>query len=87
MPSFGQGKSNWAKPMRMLTVNCGQNSVLGAFHFEFSEGGKWGRVRYQCCKAGGAPVTFDPRGQARVEDCGIKISSCLKRIIFEDQIC
>jgi len=50
--------------MRMLTVNCGQNSVLGAFHFEFSEGGKWGRVRYQCCKAGGAPVTFDPRGQA-----------------------
>jgi len=63
VPSFGQAKSNWAKPMRMLTVNCGQNSVLGAFHFEFSEGGKWGRVRYQCCKAGGAPVTFDPRGQ------------------------
>ena len=64
MPSFGQAKANWEKPMRMLTVNCGQNSVLGAFHFEFSEGGKWGRVRYQCCKAGGAPVTFDPRGQA-----------------------
>ena len=49
--------------MRMLTVTCGHNSVLGGFHFEFSEGGRWGRVRYQCCKAGGAPVTFDPRGQ------------------------
>ena len=63
VPSFGQEKTYWTKPMRMLTVTCGHNSVLGGFHFEFSEGGKWGRVRYQCCKAGGAPVTFDARGQ------------------------
>lgn len=63
VPSFGQEKTHWSKPMRMLTVTCGHNSVLGGFHFEFSEGGRWGRVRYQCCKAGGAPVTFDPRGQ------------------------
>lgn len=47
----------------MLQANCGENSVLGGFHFEFSEGGKWQRVRYRCCKAGGAPVTMDPRGQ------------------------
>ena len=31
--------------MRMMPVSCGQNAVLGGFHFEFSEGGKWGRVR------------------------------------------
>ncbi|CAE7490946.1 unnamed protein product [Symbiodinium pilosum] len=61
--SFGQSINNWAKPIRMMHVSCGQNAVLGSFHFEFSEGGKWGRVRYQCCKAGGAPVSFDPRGQ------------------------
>ena len=34
-----------AKPIRMMPVSCGQNAVLGSFHFEFSEGGKWGRVR------------------------------------------
>lgn len=63
IPSFSQSISHWAKPIRMMPVSCGQNAVLGSFHFEFSEGGKWGRVRYQCCKAGGAPVSFDPRGQ------------------------
>eukprot|EP00438_Fugacium_kawagutii_P028788 Skav211403 [mRNA] locus=scaffold1528:353176:354136:- [translate_table: standard] len=63
VPSFGQEKTYWTKPMRMMTVTCGHDSVLGGFHFEFSEGGRWGRVRYQCCKAGGAPVSFDPRGQ------------------------
>ncbi|CAE7268614.1 unnamed protein product, partial [Symbiodinium microadriaticum] len=61
--SFDQSIHHWAQPIRMLPVSCGQNAVLGSFHFEFSEGGKWGRVRYQCCKAGGAPVSFDPRGQ------------------------
>ena len=33
------------KAIRMMPVSCGQNAVLGSFHFEFSEGGKWGRVR------------------------------------------
>lgn len=37
--------------------------MLGGFHFEFSEGGRWARVRYSCCKAGGAPIVIDPRGQ------------------------
>ena len=34
-----------SQPLRMMPVDCGQNAVLGGFHFEFSEGGKWGRVR------------------------------------------
>ncbi|CAE7758910.1 unnamed protein product, partial [Symbiodinium sp. CCMP2456] len=44
IPSFGQSINHWAKPIRMMPVSCGQNAVLGSFHFEFSEGGKWGRV-------------------------------------------
>lgn len=63
VPHFHEAKAYWEKPMRMLQANCGENSVLGGFHFEFSEGGRWQRIRYKCCKAGGAPVTMDPRGQ------------------------
>ncbi|CAJ1443682.1 unnamed protein product [Effrenium voratum] len=60
---FGPAQSYWAKPMRMMHTDCGGNAVLGGFHFEFSEGGRWARVRYSCCKAGGAPIVIDPRGQ------------------------
>jgi len=63
VPSFRQEIHYWAKPIQMLQADCGENSVLSGFHFEFSEGGKWQRVRFKCCKAGGAPVTMDPRGQ------------------------
>ncbi|CAK8997764.1 unnamed protein product [Durusdinium trenchii] len=61
--AFNQWPSNWVKTMRMLRTDCGENSVIAALHFEYSEGGKWARSRYRCCKAGGAPITFDPRGQ------------------------
>ena len=38
VPHFHEAKAYWEKPMRMLQANCGENSVLGGFHFEFSEG-------------------------------------------------
>ena len=38
MPHFHESKTYWEKPMKMLTADCGENSVLGGLHFEFSEG-------------------------------------------------
>ena len=39
VPHFHEAKAYWEKPMRNgLQANCGENSVLGGFHFEFSEG-------------------------------------------------
>lgn len=56
--------SSWAKPDALvkLSVVCGDNALLKGFHFEFSEGGKWARFRYTCCKAAGAPMAVVPRG-------------------------
>lgn len=38
VPSFRQEIHYWGKPIQMLQADCGENSVLSGFHFEFSEG-------------------------------------------------
>jgi len=56
-----QGKrENYIEALRMIKVDCGENSLLSGFHFEFSEGGRWARSKYTCSKAGGAPVVMEP---------------------------
>lgn len=60
--SFGAANSNWKRVMEIIVADCGRDALMGGIHFEFSEGGKWGRLRYQCCKGGGAPVAMEPRG-------------------------
>ncbi|CAE8614700.1 unnamed protein product [Polarella glacialis] len=67
---FAASKANWERTMMMLEADCGENALLSGFHFEFSQGGKWARVRYTCCKAGGAPVVIEARGleQSLVSD-------------------
>lgn len=45
-------------------------------------GGRWQRIRYKCCKAGGAPVTMDPRGQVRRCKSAISTFCCLNHWII-----
>ncbi|CAE7250862.1 unnamed protein product [Symbiodinium natans] len=62
VPYFKGDRGSWEKTLSKLVVSCGENSVISSFHFEFSEGGRWARVRYFCCKAGGSPTVIEPAG-------------------------